>query len=86
MNLTKRIAASFLLLQFITMFFLWTLSVFNATTERLFALFLSIDLISFAVISYLYRTAKMGDNVNRLWIILGSGIIVILLFASLILQ
>jgi hypothetical protein len=86
MNLTKRIAASFLLLQFITMFFLWTLSVFNATTERLFAIFLSIDLLSFAAISYLYRTAKMGDNVNRLWIILGSGVIVILLFASLVVQ
>ncbi len=51
----------FVILQALVVFSIWSLGAINETTDRLYALYLSVDLVSFAAVSYLYRV----DYVNR---------------------
>ena len=80
---TRRIVVLLLLLQVVTTAFLWTLDALNEISESTFALFLAADLVSFAMISYLYRNVKEMGIPNRGWIAVGGILVVIFLFASL---
>ncbi len=64
--------------------FLVALSFDNNVNQNTFALFLTIELIAFAMTSYIYRTEKNRDLPKRLWIIVGSCVIVGVFFSSLI--
>jgi hypothetical protein len=84
MSLTARIVVSFLLLQALAMSFLWTINGFSLSGERGFALFLAVDLVSFAIVSYIYRTERGGEETNRAWIFVGASAVLILMFVSII--
>ena len=72
-------------LQVVSIVFLWTLDALNQISEGIFALFLAVDLISFAIVSYLYRSEKMREIPSRAWIVIGCVLILVLIFASLFL-
>ena len=82
---TKRIIVLFLLLQGVSIVLLWTLDALNEVSEGTFALFLAVDMISFAMISYVYRHDKEGEAPSRGWLIVGSVLVLVLLFSTFIL-
>ncbi len=66
----------------VTGFLIW-LSFTSNPSEDTFALLLTVDLVAFAMITYIYRTEKLQSLPNRAWIIVGSAIIAGTFFASL---
>jgi hypothetical protein len=83
MNL--RIVALFLLLELVSVYFLWTLNSVSETSEGIFGLFLAVDLLSFSMVSYIYRVDKRGDRASRGSLLAGCCVILLLLFVSLFL-
>ncbi len=82
---TRRIIILLLVLQGVSLALLWTLDALNQVSEEIFALFLAVDMISFAMISYVYRHEKISETPNRGWLIVGSALVIILLFSTLVL-
>jgi RsiW-degrading membrane proteinase PrsW (M82 family) len=82
MNSSERIIVFLLILQIVSTIFLWTLDALNQISEAVFALFLAVDLVSFAMISYMYRVRKQGDSPRRGWLLVGCAMMLILLFSS----
>jgi hypothetical protein len=80
-----RIVPLLLLLGLLSVCFLWTLNPVSQTSEAMFALFLSVDLVSFSMISYLYRVDKRGDSASRGLLLAGCCMILLLLLAGLFL-
>jgi hypothetical protein len=72
-----------LLLQAVATIFLWTLESVSAVSEGKFALFLAVDLLSFAMIAYVYTHERWSEAVSRSWVLLGSVGLAVLLIASL---
>jgi hypothetical protein len=83
MRLAYRIVALLLLLQATATVTLWTLNPTDAASQALFAVLLGIDLLAFALVSYLYRMEKTGTRFNRGWVLVGCGMFLILLLAVL---
>jgi hypothetical protein len=83
MTPTEKIVVLLLLLQAVSTFFLWTLEAVGAVSEGKFAVFLAVDLLSFAMISYAYTHEKWSEGISRGWILAGSLGLMILLFAGL---
>ena len=67
----------------ITGFLIW-LSFASNPSENTFALLLTVDLVAFAMMTYIYRTEKLQQLPSRAWVIIGSAIIAGTLFASLV--
>ena len=82
----KRIVILLLALQVAATVFLWTLNALNQASNGTYALFIAVDLISFAMISYVYRAEKWSEPLGKTWLIVGSGLVVLLLLASLVLS
>jgi hypothetical protein len=82
---TRRIVILLLVLQAASMIFLWTLDDLNEISEGTFALFLSVGLISFSIISYSYRVDKLNQEPSRIWVLAGCVLALVLLFSSLVL-
>jgi hypothetical protein len=83
MNL--RIVALLLLLELLSVYFLWTLNSVGERSEGIFGLFLAVDLVSFSMISYIYRVDRLGDKVRHGSLFAGCCVIVLLLFVALFL-
>jgi hypothetical protein len=83
MNQAERLILLLLLLQVVTTGFLLTLDSLSSVSEALFALFLAVDLFSFGIVSYIYRVNKNDSSISRLWVIVGTSIIAVLLLSSL---
>ncbi len=84
MNLYSRLIILLLILQAEVTGFLVALNLENDVNQNTFALFLTIDLIAFVMMSYIYRTEKNNDTPKREWIVVGSCVIVGVFFSSLI--
>lgn len=65
---------------------LWVMSPITPTQTDTFALFLSVDLLGFAILSYQYRTRRHGRLPNPAWTSLGYLALIILLSSNLILR
>ncbi len=83
MSPTERSILLLLSLQVFSTGFLWSLDALGSVSESIFALFLAVDLLAFGMIAYIYRISKQGELPNRLWFVLGSAMLLTLLFASL---
>ncbi len=83
MRVTDRLVLSLVGLQVIVTAFLWTLDPTGRGAQATFATFLGVDLLAFAVISYLYRTKKDAAGANRPWLVAGLFAIAVLLLSSL---
>lgn len=74
-----RIVALLLLLELLSVYFLWALNPVGPGAEDAFALYLAADLVSFAMISYVYRALKRDDRFGRAPLVAGCFFVVILL-------
>jgi len=79
----RQVVALLLLLQIVSGIFLWTLNAVGTVSEGRFAVFLAIDVLSFAMVTYTYVHHKWGEVVSRAWILAGSIGLVVLLISSL---
>lgn len=83
MTEAKPIVALLLVLQVVSIVFLWVIAPVRALGAGRFAIFLAVDLLSFAMVGYVYTHEKWAEGVNRVWILAGSIGLVILLISSL---
>lgn len=77
-----RIVGLLVIVGFASSFALWTIDTSLSSGESLFAVYLSIDLIAFAMMSYIYRTTKIGDPLGRIPLIAGSCVLFLLVVAG----
>jgi len=62
---------------------LWTMDTSAVSGESLFAIFLSMDLVCFAMIGYIYRVTKGGDDFGRFPLFFGCCMLLLLAFAGI---
>jgi hypothetical protein len=84
MKLYSRIIVLLLILQADVTGFLVALSFATGVNQNTFALLLTVDLIAFAMTTYVYRTERIQELPNRVWLIVGSAVIALVFFSSLI--
>jgi hypothetical protein len=84
MKVYSRIVLLLLILQADVTGFLIALSFATNVNQNTFALLLTIDLIAFSMMTYVYRTERAHELPNRIWIIVGSAAIAAVFFSSLI--
>jgi uncharacterized sodium:solute symporter family permease YidK len=75
----RRIVALLLLLQLLSVYFLWTLNPASEEGEAIFALYLSVDLISLAIISHIFRADKWKSSIRRATLLAGCCFLALLL-------
>jgi hypothetical protein len=80
---SARIVGLLIVVEAVSVFFLWALDPVTKAGEAVFAIFLAVDLVSFMMISYIYRTYKMGDQVSRAVLIGACAMILVLVYATL---
>jgi hypothetical protein len=80
---TNQIVALLLVVQAVAAIYMWVVTLFGTLSAGGFAIFLAIDLLSFALVAYVYTHEKWEIAVNRVWIVVGSAGLVILLLSSL---
>jgi predicted membrane channel-forming protein YqfA (hemolysin III family) len=72
-----------IIVEAVSVYFLWALNPVNEAGEAVFAIFLAIMLVAFAMISYVYRTYKSGDQFNKVFLLGSCIMILILVYASM---
>jgi hypothetical protein len=77
-----KIVGLLIVVELVSAYFLWTLNSVNQAGEAVFALFLAVDLVSFAMISYIYRTSKSGE-LNRGVLMIACCMILVFVYVSL---
>jgi len=80
---TYRILVLLLLFGLLSVVLLWTLNPTGSQSQTTFAIFLSIDLVVFAMISYIFRVSKWKEEVRRLPLLAGCVALLILLYIGL---
>ena len=84
MNQHDLLVTVLVILQLISTNYLWGLDASSNVSQARFAIFLAIDLLSFAMIAYIYRKSEWRERTYRIWLLLGSFGLVLLLVSSLI--
>jgi uncharacterized membrane protein YozB (DUF420 family) len=79
----RQVVILLLLLQAMSGIFLWSLNAVGSVNEGRFAVFLAMDLLSFAMAAYIYTHDKWGELVSRAWILAGVIGLIVLLLSSL---
>jgi membrane associated rhomboid family serine protease len=80
---TRRILVLLLLFGILSVVLLWTLNPTGSQSQTTFAIFLSIDLVVFAMVSYIFRVSKWGEEVRRLPLLAGCLALLVLLYIGL---
>lgn len=83
MRLAHRLVLLVLLVQATATATLWTLNPTGTAAQAVFGILLGIDLLGFALVSYLYRADKGGKEFSRPWILAGCSMLALLLVAVL---
>jgi hypothetical protein len=63
---------------------LWLLNPLTQSATDTFALFLSVDLLAFAMMSYLYRSRRSGVEASSAWLAVGYLALIVLLVSNLL--
>ncbi|MDG6905629.1 MAG: hypothetical protein JRN20_07590 [Nitrososphaerota archaeon] len=82
-NYSVKLVYLLILVEAITVYFLWALDPITQVGESVFAILLAVDLLSFMMISYIYRTFKSGNQISRGLLIGACGLILVLIYTSL---
>jgi len=82
----KRIVGLLLVLQLISVAYLWAVTLVGSVSAGRFAIFLAIDLLSFSVVAYLYTHDRWEEDVGQAWVLLGAFGLMVLLLSSLYLS
>jgi len=83
-NLTSLQVIFLIALQAATLVVLWLLNPVTQIATDTFALYLSLDLLAFAMISYIYRSRREGRDANAGWLAVGYLALMVLLVSNLI--
>lgn len=83
-RLEVRIVGILVLLEAVSVYILWTLDPLTQEGQGIFEIYVAVDLVAFAMISYMHRTNKSGDDFNRGAVIAGCLFIFVLLISSLL--
>lgn len=62
---------------------LWLLNPISQSSTDAFALYLSLDLLAFAILSYGYRSTRWGGKPNQAWMAVGYFSLIVLLVSAL---
>ena len=81
----KPIVTLLLILQAVSVAYLWTLNPVGGSASGLFAVFLAVNLLSFSLVSYLYTHVKWREEIQGVWLLVGALGLVILLLTGLFL-
>jgi hypothetical protein len=73
-------------LQVVTLLVLWFLSPITQTATDTFALYLSLDLLAFVMISYIYRSRRGGKEPSMAWLAMGYLSLMVLLVSNIIIS
>lgn len=66
-----RIVSLLLLVAAISVVVLWTVNPLGSGSETVFAVYLGVDLIAFALISYVQRSVSNGGRIGRIPVVAG---------------
>jgi hypothetical protein len=75
-----------LLLQVVSVGYLWAVTLTTTLSAAGFSIFLAIDLLSFTIVAYVYTHERWEEAVGRVWILAGAIGLIILLISSLYLS
>jgi hypothetical protein len=78
----ERIIVLLLMVEGISVFLLWTINSLSATGQNVFAVYLTVNFIAFAMMSYIYRVLSSNGELSRFLIAAGCAVIAILLLVS----
>ncbi len=89
-----RIAATLLAIQVVflvalqgtSIVVIWLLNPLTQSATDTFALYLSVDLLAFTMMSYLYRSRRSGGEPSSAWLAVGYLVLVVLLVSNLALS
>ena len=79
----RRVVTLLLVLQFVSMGYLWTVNAIGTVSEARFAVFLAVNLLSFSIVAYVYTRDEWGEAIARGWILAGALVLALLLLSSL---
>lgn len=80
---STRIVALLLVVEAVSVYFLWSLNPVSKGEQGVFAILLAIDLVALAMISYVYRASKHGEQLSRGLLIGGCCLILVFVYVSL---
>jgi len=81
-TLLSSVIAVLIIIQVVSVAFLWSVSTVGLEAEQLFALFLGADVLSFAMVSYIYRSLKANEFPIIIWLVAGAIMLVILMISG----
>jgi hypothetical protein len=83
MKQSEQLSFLLLSLQVVVTAYLWVLNALSSVSASRYALFLAVDLLSFAMVAYLYRKQRWNEFFSRAWIFASAIGLVILILSSL---
>ena len=86
MNRNSLVVVLLLMLQLVSVLYLWAITLFGMLTAAGYAIFLAVDLLSFAIVTSVYTHEKWEEAIGRQWILVGAVGLIILLISSLYLS
>ncbi len=81
-RMAVRIVALLLIIAALSVFVLWTVNPVGSGSETTFAVYLAIDLIAFALISYVRRRVGSDGGIGRVFVIAGCCFMLFLVFVG----
>ncbi len=84
MDSVERVAVPLLIIQTISVVFLWSLDTLGHVSQTVFTLFLATDLLAFALMAHVYRANKAGSTIGSSYLFAWGVAIMILFLAGLI--
>lgn len=83
MNRSHRIIVSLIIVQAISLVVLWTSDSTSRMGEDVFALFMAVELVAFALMGEVYRVSIVGRELPRAWMAVGGLLMAVILLAAL---
>ena len=84
MGFNTRLVVFLVVVEAVSAIYLWTLNVVDNANGQLYAFYLAVVLITFAMISYIYRSDRLGRVADRKYLSIGCVIVILLLVFSLL--
>jgi hypothetical protein len=78
---TERIAVPLLIVQTISVVFLWSLDTLAQVSQNIFTLFLSADLLSFGLMAHVWLSGKTGAPVKTTTLLIW-GLVIMMFFVA----
>jgi hypothetical protein len=72
-----------LAIQFTSIVVLWSLNPLTQAATDTFALYLSLNMVAFAIVSYMYRSRRSSKAPSPAWLAIGYLALIVLLVSNL---